>query len=97
LPANGLAFLIKSLGVIGSALILAGLFLALQGLPATAKAYAFLAIGFSFTTYPVVTYLIFWIWLPAIIGLLRLQYKLAKHNPAAAVRQDGSTKRQTTR
>ncbi len=71
LSANGIAFLVKSLGGVGLLALLAGFFRALQGLPASAKIHAFLAIGFSFTTYPVVTYLIFWIWLAAIFGLLR--------------------------
>lgn len=70
LPANGLSFLLKSFGIAGLVALLAGFALALRGVPPGSALYAALAIGFSFTTYPLVTYVIFWLWLPAIIGLL---------------------------
>ena len=73
LPANGIAFLFKSLGAIGLIALFIGFARALRSRPIREKFYAALAIGFSFTTYPLVTYVIFWIWLPAIIGLLRLR------------------------
>lgn len=73
MPTNGVAFLLKSLGIIGSIALLIGFALALRGLPVGAKLYAAIAIGFSFTTYPLVTYVIFWLWLPAIIALLHLR------------------------
>ena len=73
LPDNGIAFLLKSFGAVGSILMLSGFALALRSLPIDSKLYATIAIGFSFTTYPLVTYVTFWIWLPAILGLLRLR------------------------
>jgi hypothetical protein len=75
LPDNGIAFLFKSLGLVGFAALLGGLLLSLTGLPFGAKTYAVIALGFSFTTYPLATYMIFWVWLPAILGLLRLRHE----------------------
>ena len=72
LPANGISFLIKSLGPIGLAALVLGFAIAFRGLSSSAKIYATVAIGFSFTTYPLLTYLIFWLWLAAVLGLLRL-------------------------
>ncbi len=72
LPVNGFAFLLKSFGAVGIVLVLAGFALAFRGLLISDKVYAALAIGFSLTSYPLVTYVIFWLWLSAIIGLLRL-------------------------
>lgn len=73
LPANGFAFLLKSFGVAGLVFLLVGFALALRGLSIGGKLYAAFAIGFSFTSYPLVTYVIFWLWLPTIINLLRLK------------------------
>jgi hypothetical protein len=72
LAANGISFLFKSFGLVGLAALLVSFAMALRGLPASAKLYALVAIGFSFTTYPLVTYLLFWLWLAAVINLLRL-------------------------
>jgi hypothetical protein len=72
LAANGIAFLYKSFGLVGLAALLAGFWLALRGLSVGAKLYFALALGFSLTSYPLFTYVIFWIWLPALIGLLHL-------------------------
>jgi hypothetical protein len=86
LPANGIAFLFKSLGAVGLIFLLTGYLLALRRLPTRAKVYSFLAVGFSFTTYPLVTYVIFWIWLPAIIGL-QARSKESPSNDAQAAQQ----------
>lgn len=90
LPANGIAFMFKSLGAIGLIALIAGFARALRRLPTGAKLYAAFAVGFSFTTYPLVTYVIFWIWLPAIIGLLRLRDSepAPKDGPTAHRRSD---------
>ena len=72
LPANGVSLLIKSFGAIGLAGLLAGFAMAIRGLSSRAKLYAISAIGFGFTTYPLLTYGIFWLWLPTILGLLRI-------------------------
>ncbi len=79
LPANGISFLFKSFGVVGLISLLTGFGWALRGLSGRAKFYAISAIGFSFTSYPLVTYFIFWLWLPAVIGLLRRD--LSKPHP----------------
>lgn len=87
LAANGVSLLFKSFGLIGFALLLAGFAMALRGLSRRAKLYAATAISFSFTTYPLVTYLLFWLWLPAIIGLLRID--AAKNEVAATPANSG--------
>jgi hypothetical protein len=79
LPANGISFLLKSFGAAGMISLLAGMAMTLRGLPGSAKLYALLAIVFTFTSYPLMTYLIFWLWLLAIIGLLR--FNVYKPNP----------------
>ncbi len=73
LPANGIHFILKSFGALGSIGLLAGLWLATRGLPMRAKFLVAAALGFAFTTYPLVTYVIFWMWLPAMITLLRAE------------------------
>lgn len=61
---------------------MAGLLLALRRVTFDKRLYALVAIGFSFSTYPLATYLIFWIWLPALIGLLHLhQTQETEHAP----------------
>jgi hypothetical protein len=81
LPANGLAFLFKSFGVVGLLLMFAGFAFALRGLSMGDKLYIAMAIGISLTSYPLVTYVIFWLWLPATIGLLQTR----KPEPAAEI------------
>jgi hypothetical protein len=73
LPANGFALLFKSFGAVGILAILAAFTIALRGLTARDKLYAWIAVCLSFTSYPLVTYVIFWMWLPAIIELLRMR------------------------
>ncbi len=72
LAANGVSFLVKALGLVGFTALLGSFMIALRGLTYSTKLFAFMAIGFSFTTYPLVTYLLFWLWLTAIINLSRL-------------------------
>lgn len=81
LPANGLAFLFKSFGVVGLLLMFAGFAFALRGLSMGDKLYIAVIIGVSFTSYPLVTYVIFWLWLPATIGLLQTR----KSEPIAEI------------
>lgn len=85
LPANGFALLFKSFGVVGLAMLLAGLWFALRPLSVGSKLYAFLALGFAFTSYPLITYVIFWIWLPMLIRLLRLANEESVPAPVATV------------
>jgi hypothetical protein len=73
LPANGISFLFKSFGILGLILLVAGATISLGGLPASAALYVVLAIGFAFTSYPLVTYVLFWLWIPALFGLMRLR------------------------
>ena len=71
LPANGIHFLFKSLGVVGLILLSAGLAVALRGLPWVEKFFVAGSIAFAFTTYPIATYLIFWIWLSSLFVFVR--------------------------
>ncbi len=83
LPANGISFLLKSLGAAGTILLLAATAIALAGLPLGAKFFVVLAIGFNFTSYPLVTYVLFWFWLPALFGLVRLPTRTLPLGPAS--------------
>jgi hypothetical protein len=73
LPVNGISFLFKSFGFAGLVFLFAGAAIALRGMPGKAKLYAALTVGFGFTSYPLVTYVIFWLWVPALFGLMRFK------------------------
>jgi len=72
LPANGLHFLFKSFGAAGLLALFLSLGLALRGLKPRDKFFVLAALAFAFTTYPLITYVIFWIWLPALIRFAAL-------------------------
>lgn len=84
LPVNGISFLSKSFGAAGMILLLAGIAIALAGLPVGAKLFFVMAIGFSFTSYPLVTYVFFWFWLPTLFGLIRFDRSEPAASPDAA-------------
>jgi hypothetical protein len=67
LPANGMAFLFNSFGLIGLMLLAGCVFLALRGLLITDSIFIVISVGFSFTTYPLITYVQFWLWLPTLL------------------------------
>lgn len=69
LPANGIALLAKSFGLLGIGLLVAGMVQSLRDAPTANKLYIAAVLLFSFTSYPLVTYVLFWIW---IAGLLTL-------------------------
>ena len=69
LALNGLIFLLKSFGALGLLALILSLGLALRGLTSRDKFFVLASLAFSFTTYPLMTYLIFWIWLPLLIRL----------------------------
>jgi hypothetical protein len=71
LPANGVSLMLKSFGVFGVAALLAGLAMAFAGLANSGKFYVLAAVGFSMTSYPLLSYLVFWFWLPALVQLAR--------------------------
>lgn len=69
--ANGLSFLWYCLGPVGLVLLIGASGLALSGLTLQDKLYIAAAVAFAFTTYPLMTYAIFWIWLPGLIMVAR--------------------------
>jgi hypothetical protein len=69
LPANGAAFLFESLGLVGLIAVAIGLAISLRQAVVRDRIFVVIAIVFSLTTYPLITYLIFWIWLASLIGI----------------------------
>ena len=63
LPANGFAFLFRSFGLLGGLSLFASVSFAFHGLKITSRTISAVYLIFLFTTYPLATYLIFWIWL----------------------------------
>jgi len=70
-PANGMAFLFNSFGLIGLILLAGCVLLALRGLLIADAIFIVVAVGFSFTTYPLITYVQFWLWVPTLLNLAR--------------------------
>lgn len=69
LPANGVAFFFKSFGILGLSALVFGLSQALRKASLRDRVFVAVTIIFSLTTYPLITYLIFWIWLAGLIGV----------------------------
>ena len=70
-PDNGYSFLWYCMGPAGVSLLICALLWSLYRLTLRDALYIAGATGFAFTTYPLVTYVIFWLWLPALILLAR--------------------------
>ena len=71
ISANGLSFLWYCFRPVGLLLLAVAFAWALSGLTLQDKLYMVAAVAFAFTTYPLVTYAIFWLWLPALFILAR--------------------------
>lgn len=69
--ANGLSFMWYCFGLAGLVLMIGTFGLTLSGVTLRAKLYTIASVVFIFTTYPLVTYAIFWIWLPGLLMLAR--------------------------
>jgi hypothetical protein len=70
-PANGFSFVWYCMGPAGLGLLAIALFSSLYGAIMRDALYAAAALVFVFTTYPTVTYVIFWLWFAAIITMVR--------------------------
>jgi hypothetical protein len=84
--ANGYSFFWYCLGPVGLMLVGAALIWAMLGVALRDQIYIAAAMIFAFTTYPLVTYVIFWLWLPAMLEVARKKSLAAAtvDHPAAA-------------
>ena len=71
IPAYGFALLFQSFGLLGLIALIVGFYFAIRDLTTSHKLSVSAAILFVFTTYPLLTYVIFWIWLPSLIVFTR--------------------------
>lgn len=70
-PDNGYSFFWYCMGPVGLFLLICTFLWSLYGLVLRDMLYIAGAVVFAVTTYPLVTYVIFWLWLPALILLMR--------------------------
>jgi hypothetical protein len=84
--ANGYSFFWYCLGPIGLMLVAGAMLWAMLGVALRDQVYIAAAMIFAFTTYPLVTYVIFWLWLPAMLQVARRKSVAAGtvDHPAAA-------------
>lgn len=69
--ANGYSFFWYCMGPVGLALLVGAFMWAMYGLTIRDQLYIAAAAVFAFTTYPLITYVVFWLWLPLLIMLAR--------------------------
>ena len=89
ISANGLSFLWFCFGPAGLLLLAAAFGWALAGLTLQDKLYVVAAVALTFTTYPLMTYAIFWLWLPVLFMLARQRSEAPWRNLAQPLAAGG--------
>jgi hypothetical protein len=83
-PANGFSFIWYCMGPVGLVLLIATFLWSLYGATLQDILYVAAATVFAFTTYPTVTYVIFWLWLAAVVMMVRQRSDDARVLPSTS-------------
>lgn len=89
IPANGVSFIWHSFGIIGLPLLILACVVMLLKLTMRDRFYIAGALVFAFTSYPLITYAILWLWIPSVVMCARLKdERVNLSKPLAAVGKD---------